>query len=116
MDDLDHTTKQMQSMEISSVDGELPKSVSPGQGSCKDDSDTEGEIEITLSESDGEGTSDPRRQGSNQTSSVGKGVNSTKDPDGLDVVYRFACSLTLLQPNYSKGKLYYWEYSMVVAS
>ena len=103
MDDLDNTTKQMQSIELSTVDGVPLKSTSQeqtGEGSpslnAKDDSGKEEEIEITLSGSESEDVNDSRGGRDTDGDSREKGcntnlgVNNTAVTAAQDIVYRFA--------------------------
>ena len=96
MDDLDQITKQMQSLELASVDGAQSKGItqkptgkdSPSRKS-KDDSDTEDEAEITLSESDSEEASKLRNQTSSREKGCRNAVNKTRLADVQDVQYRY---------------------------
>jgi len=108
MDDLDHAAQQLQSIELSSVDGDHSKSECRQAQTAKDSSsvksndenDTEEGIEITLSGSESESASEPTSQtvearetcidspekGCHST----EGVNSSSGTVEQDVVYRYA--------------------------
>ena len=106
MDDLDQATKQMQSIQLSGVDGVQTKNATQRQNEkslsslkSRESNDKEDEIEITMSESEGEDSIEPRSQtiGDKETA-VGlkeKGcLNSTSVTAVQSVVYR--CAFMLL--------------------